>query len=475
MRSETPNDPTRWRQVADRELYPDVAGLLTTLVIERWLRAPYLSTAAWLREFDAWDGDRRRAWQDERLGEILAHARRHVPYYRARADAAGGDPRAALARMPVVDKALIRADMEAFLSDRTSRTSTVTKRTGGSTGDPWEYPLDRTAWTHMYAAQLHFFERAGVRYGEPVLTLGVPRLPGLTTGWKANLRRRLERKTLSATSFEVDPDASLRRAREALAAGATLWYGYAGTLAAMAHAVLDAGLEVRGPRAIVTTAEPLHPAWRDAIERAFRSPLYDEYGCNDGGVLAQSCPRGRFHLAENLSVVEVLDGDTPCPQGVEGDIAITNLHARALPFIRYRNGDRGVLGEGACPCGRAGATLERIAGRTGDRVRLRDGTLLSVMTFAQVFKLTPGVRRWQVVQPDVDRLVVRLDVRPDFDDVQGATILDYVRARTNGRVEVSLSVSEPIVLTPAGKHKVVVRNGDPAPTPMSATAGRGDR
>jgi phenylacetate-CoA ligase len=225
----------------------------------------------------------------------------------------------------------------------------------------------------------------------------------------------------------------------------------------MAHAVNEEGVTVRGPVAIVTFAEPLRPGWKEAIETAFQAPLYDEYGCNDGGLLAQSCERGRFHLAENLSIVEVLDGLDPCPPGVEGDVAITNLHSRALPFIRYRNGDRAVLGEGTCPCGRSGATLERMAGRTGDRVELPDGTLMSLMTFAQVFKRTPGVRRWQVVQPDRSHLVVRLDVSPDFDAVQRQTILDYVRKWTSNQVEVDVDLSEPIELTPAGKHKVVVR------------------
>ena len=60
---------------------------------------------------------------------------------------------------------------------------------------------------------------------------------------------------------------------------------------------------------------------------------------------------GRFHVAENISLVEILDGDEPCPPGVEGDIVVTNLHAQALPFLRYRVGDRAVLGDGPCPCG----------------------------------------------------------------------------------------------------------------------------
>ncbi|HEX7094995.1 MAG TPA: hypothetical protein VF183_03875, partial [Acidimicrobiales bacterium] len=448
------------RRLTLAELGVNLRSFLAVALLEPMMGIQHISNVRWLAEFWSWPAARREAWRRARLYETLAIAARDVPFYRRLLSRGvlGDDPFEALHQLPSVDKATIREREEEFLSVRRESIPAIPKRTGGSTGEPWQYALDKRAWSHMYAAQLHFFERAGVRYGERMLTLGVPVMPGTTAATlRGRLRRRFENRVAASSSFEVDDRASLARAREAVSVRAALWYGYAGTIAAMADAVLTSGVALPGPRAIVTMAEPLQPAWRERIELAFGAPVFDEYGCNDGGVLAQSCAAGRFHLAENLSIVEILDGDRVCEPGEEGDVAITNLHARVLPFIRYRNADRAELGDGPCPCGQPGETLLRVLGRTGDRVELPDGTSLSVMTFAQVFKRTPGVRRWQVVQKSSGDLVVRLDVRDDFTNDEQRLIVDYVVERTRDQVRVRTTTTEPIDRTPAGKHKVVVR------------------
>lgn len=443
-------------------LYVPVLGLATVLVIEPLVGARYLSTAEWLREFDAWLPDRRREWQRRQLASVLGHAAAHVPFYR---DLIGAGPDARsmpLHELPIVDKDQIRGDTQRFLSEGWEGMPHLVKATGGTTGDPWRYVLDKRAWAHMYGAALHFRERIGSHYGEPMVILGSP--PSLVPGgasWKARLRGQLERRLVTAAGVEVDPVASLERARQAGILGAALWYGYAGTLAAMADAVLSARVHVPPPKAIVSTAEMLQPEWRRRIEDAFAAPVFDEYGCNDGGVLAQSCRRGRFHVADNLSLVEVLEGNRPCPPGVEGDVVVTNLHARVLPFLRYRVGDRAVIGDGLCPCGHPGTTLERISGRRGDRVLLPGGVELSAIAFGHVFKETPAVRRWQVVQEDAGHLTVRLDVAVGFDRSQEERIRSYFRERCGDRLQVRTTTSEPIERSRAGKHKVVVRRIQP--------------
>lgn len=450
---------TEW--APPRSLYPHVLAVLTTLVIEPAFRAPYLSISQWLRDFYARPAPGRDAWRRQRFHEVLDHAATHVPFYRTLL--AGTDTGSTeLHRLPVVDKARIRADMASFRSEGWEDMPHVVKKTGGTTGDPWRYPLDRRAWAHMYGAALHFRERAGYRYGERLVVLGSPSsiMPG-GSGLQARARARLERRVVSAAGLRVDHSSSLERARRASDLQGVLWYGYAGTIEAMADAVARAGIEVLAPHAIVTTAETLQPSWRRRIEDTFGVPLYDEYGCNDGGVLAQSCARGRYHVAENISMVEVLDGDEPCPPGVEGDVVVTNLHARVLPFLRYRTGDRAVAGEGPCPCGTAGTTLESIAGRQGDRLRLPDGTELSPISFGHCFKeATPNVRRWQVVHDQPAHVTVRLDVHPHFGEDEVRAVESYFADLLGTDVGLTVTTTDPIEVTRAGKHKVVVKAFD---------------
>jgi phenylacetate-CoA ligase len=437
------------------DLYPRLLEVATRHAIEPMVGAPYLSIAAWLHDFSSWSPARRHDWQGRRLEYVLAHAARHVPFYRDLAR----NGRIRLESLPIVDKAMVRSDADAFRSELSL--PSVVKRTGGTTGDPWTYELDRQAWAHVYAAGIHFWERVGYRYGERVAVLGTP--PSLISGangWKDRLRRAVERRVYPSTGIETDHEASLAHARAASASRAVLWYGYASMLAGMADAVAAEGLSLPGPRAIVTTSEPLLSEWRRRIEAAFGVPVYDQYGCNDGGVLAQTCREGRFHLAENVSLLEVVEGDTPCSPGVEGELVVTNLHARVLPFLRYRVGDRAVLGEGTCPCGQDGATLERIAGRTGDRLRLPDGTELSLPGLTTAFWEAPNVRRWQLVQPELGRIRVRLELADGFDDAEAARLEGALRKRCGDAVAIELVANEPFERAPEGKLQVLISRVD---------------
>jgi hypothetical protein len=79
------------------------------------------------------------------------------------------------------------------------------------------------------------------------------------------------------------------------------------------------------------------------------------------------------------------------------------------------------------------------------------------VAFGHVFKQTPAVRRWQVVQEDPTHLIVRIDGTNGFDSSQAERILSYFRERCGKGFHVSITTSEPIERSPAGKHKVVIR------------------
>jgi phenylacetate-CoA ligase len=459
-RARFPRPPLRYGAtivpLVDRFYPPLLAGVLRR-PLERGAGAPYLATARWLREFYAWPAERRREWQDRRLDEIIRHIRRDVPFY-AGCAAPDGNPRSALAALPVVDKVRIKHEPDAFHARGWKEMCTLAKTTSGSTGQPFAYVLDCRAWAHIYAAAINFRERVNVRYGERVVLLGAPTALGLEApDSKRALRHRIERHDRSLTGFDIGRAASLERARQAGRRDAAMWYGYASTIAAMAQAVLSEGITTPGPRAIVTMAEVLQPAWREQIRQAFRAPVFDEYGSNDGGVLSQTCEHGRFHLAENVSIVEVLEDGAPCPPGVEGEVVVTNLHARALPFVRYRIGDRAVPATGACECGRSGPALEHVTGRSGETILLPDGSEISGHAFGMLFANTPGVERWQIFQSDPSSIRIRLDVGEPLDDGRRDAIQGFARRHCGPDVAVHIVTDEPLDRTTGGKLRMVVR------------------
>jgi phenylacetate-CoA ligase len=181
-------------------------------------------------------------------------------------------------------------------------------------------------------------------------------------------------------------------------------YGYGQCLYRLAEYVeaSGAGLQDLGIVAVITTAEMTSEAQREQMRSAFGAPVVNEYGCTETGIIAMDCPEGSMHLMDDALVVEVARDGKPVAPGEEGEILVTELHGALMPLIRYRTGDRGVLSDRPCPCGRPFASLERLSGRVTDLLRCPDGTLVDPYTIESVLKDRPemyeAVRQWRVEQ-----------------------------------------------------------------------------
>ena len=61
----------------------------------------------------------------------------------------------------------------------------------------------------------------------------------------------------------------------------------------------------------------------------------------------------------------------PLPDGEVGELILTAPTKEAFPALRYRTRDLAWLTRDACPCGRTGARISRILGRTDDMLIVR--------------------------------------------------------------------------------------------------------
>jgi phenylacetate-CoA ligase len=95
------------------------------------------------------------------------------------------------------------------------------------------------------------------------------------------------------------------------------------------------------------------------------------------------------------------------PPNLEGDLVATLLVNRAMPLLRYRTGDRGVLRPGRCTCGCPMPLLGVVTGRTADILIMRDGHRISPYALTSAIERIPGLLRYQVSQLDQARVRVR--------------------------------------------------------------------
>ena len=181
------------------------------------------------------------------------------------------------------------------------------------------------------------------------------------------------------------------------------------------------------------------------------------YGGRDAGFIAHECPSGNMHVTAEDIVVEIIDeAGRVLPPGQSGEIVVTHLATRDYPFIRYRTGDIGTLGEEACPCGRGLPILKDIQGRSTDFVVAEDGTVMHGLALIYVLRDIPGVARFKIVQESLELTRVWVEPNADFDaSASLETIVAGLKARLGQSVDIDVQMVEMLPAEKSGKHRYV--------------------
>lgn len=149
------------------------------------------------------------------------------------------------------------------------------------------------------------------------------------------------------------------------------------------------------PRTVLLSADQVPGSLRRRIEEIWGCQTYAHYGMTECGLgCALQCEaRSDYHIRHNDLLVEVIDPltcDVAAP-GVYGEIVISTLNRTAMPLIRYRTGDGGVLMAGRCVCGGMVRRLGRIDARRYDAGIPEDVREMDRATLEEVLFSTPEV------------------------------------------------------------------------------------
>lgn len=402
-----------------------------------------------------------REWQEQRLRALVTHACATVPYYAELFRQLGLAPHdihtaADLPKLPLLSKEIIRENLERLKS----RTARGLRRfaTGGSTGQPLIFYLGPTRVSSDIAARwraeswwgVGIGDREFVIWGSPVELTKQDRL--------RDLRDRIFRTRL-LSAFEMSPEIMDRYLDELTRRGCRRVFGYPSSIALLCEHAQRRGRDLcrLGVRAVFVTAEYLWDHWRQTIAEAFGCPVVNGYGGRDSGFIAQECPAGGMHLTADRLLVEIVDeGGRPLPSGELGEIVVTHLDTPEMPFLRYRTGDMGTLGSGACACGRTLPLLARIEGRKTDFIVAPDGRILHGLSLIYVLRELEGIEQFRITQKALDEFEIELVRNGSYDSGNEARIREAFAARLRAPVTVLFRYSEGLRPAAGGKFRYVI-------------------
>lgn len=411
-----------------------------------------------------------------RLAQLLLHAIDTVPYYNdltALRQEIKSNPEAALAKFPVIDKAVLRGSFERMLSSRPDK-HTLTNTSGGSTGEPVRFIQDVDYRDWAEANKNLFSGWIGHRPGDcHVKIWGAPRdIFGGGTSWKKMLRNFAVNETI-LNCYRVGPQQWDDFTQKLNSLRPSLLESYADAGYEYARYVLDQQHQIHQPRGIITSAGLLLPHMKHTIAKAFNCPVLNRYGSREVGDIACSCPQGdSLHVSELTHFVEIVTPDNqPCPPGVEGELQITVLTNRSMPLIRYRIEDRATWDAAPCPCKRHTKMLASIAGRSNDYLIAADGSQVNGTALTTLLYEFPEVRRFQFRQSPDHSIAMLLEPQPGVASEHFDTIAAKARAKMvtllGEAATIATETVSDIPPTPTGKHRYVVNELLPQNPPAS--------
>jgi phenylacetate-CoA ligase len=438
--------------------------LVQSLIYPLWARRSHpqyhrysrnFARTQWLSEFEL------LRLQLELLRSQLMHAYRNVEFYRRRMEAEKITPLDIrslddMRLLPPLTKRDIQEHGAALLAMNIPENRRDQNQTGGSTGSPLQFWVDKERFDSRRAstdrhngwAGLHPGEWCAVLWGS-TYELGTAVIPKIT--WR---HRLLDRSLLLNTSMISEEElrkfiALLRRYRP------RRLKAYAQSAAMFAQYCRTVGADDIQFDSIITSAEVLLPENRALIEETFRGKIFNRYGCREISVIASECEHHTgLHVNADALLVEIepIAGGPPD----SGRVLVTDLYNRSMPLIRYEIGDVARWTDTRpCPCGRSLPRLATVEGRITDFLCLPDGKMISGPSLALLVGQVAEIRQAQFIQTSSKD--IRLDVVPA--EGYGSHTVDELQRRLypylRGQIRLTIRAVDRILSEKSGKFRFV--------------------
>lgn len=414
-----------------------------------------------MEETQWWDKDRLQDYQLSRLRNFLSNVQEHVPYYRHLFAELDFDPASIqslseLARIPLLNKSIIREHTEALKSDQAQHLAR--NNTGGSSGEPLVFFIGKQRVSHDIAAKWRATRWWDVDIGDTEMVIwGSPIELGAQDRLR-NLRDWILRTRL-LPAFEMSEQkldqflAEIRRMRP------EMLFGYPSALSHIARHAEEKGLAMDdlGIKVAFVTSERLYDEQRQQISKVFDCPVANGYGGRDAGFIAHECPIGGMHITAEDILVEIIDAEgNALPPGQSGEIVVTHLATDDFPFIRYKTGDMGVLDDKSCACGRSLPMLKEIQGRSTDFVVAHDGTVMHGLALIYILRDLPQINAFKIVQESLDVVKIWVVTKAALDAALVSKIEQDFKDRLGQPVSIIVEQVQQIPAEKSGKFRYVI-------------------
>jgi phenylacetate-CoA ligase len=406
--------------------------------------------------------------QRRRVGGIVRHAYRHVPYYRETMDRLGLRPdgirtAADLGRLPLIDREQLQRDPLHFVSRARPLDRYLKMQTGGSSGAPITYFRDALRLRGIgHHERRHAVERrlTGRRWRARILDITSPLSPAVAIRRAVSGRllvpawARMEGRELSL----LDPPQQALAVMNEYRPDMVISYGsYLEALFQHAH---HSGADFHRPAVAVYHSDALSDAARGLLCERLGISVLTYYSAVEAPAIGFECEEHLgLHLNRDLYPVRIVDPDgEELPDGRSGEVVVSNLVNRGTVLLNYWLGDvASKLTRSDCPCGRSLPLLSFLEGRVADWVSTQSGDRMHPQGVRTLFTDEEEVWRYQVVQRSLSHFALTLVTSPSCDRRRlQARLADKFARRLGQRTTIEVAFADSLPRSRRGKVRTVV-------------------
>jgi len=403
----------------------------------------------------------------EGLTGLLRWACAQAPYYREFCSQAGLDPARLqaddLSVFPLMTKRDLRDRQERFLASGRITSNCLPNATSGSTGVWFEFFVNRATVDLRAGNAMLGDSWTGWLPGDKQAVLwGHPREGKIARSLRGRVVATYVHRSLHLNTYDMDETVLADFAARLRTWQPVMIRGYAAALAFLSEYLTRIGIDIHPPKGIISTAETLTDEYRASIEGCFGCKVINRYGSREFSTVAQQCEQvAGLHVFNDRLHLEIVrpDGE-PCEPGERGEIVVTSLDNRVMPFIRYRTGDLGRSQDGTCACGRGFPLLAAVEGRTSELIVGKNGKYYSCLGRRFFGVDIAGIEHMQVIQETLEEIEIRIVPNQGWTEESSAQLTTCVQDLL-GDVHLKISLVEKIPPSPSGKFPFAISKVSP--------------
>ncbi|WP_026451802.1 AMP-binding protein [Aequorivita capsosiphonis] len=404
------------------------------------------------KSYDAMSSEALEQVQKEKLAAILKYALAKSPYYRN----LSLPPEASLKDFPILTKGILREKAEAIISEEFKKENLEKNHSSGSSGVQSFTYMTFDHKFYLRALQTHWWSWGGYKPGERLIQTGISPKRTFPKKLKDIFFRTnyVEAFALNRKTIEDILHRSENKNPKHLA-------GYPSALNEMALTAISED-KVYHFNSLISYGDKLYGQHKKNFARAFQNPIIvNTYGCAEGLHMACKVDQPYYYIMSPHVFLEIVDdGGNPVKDGERGHILVTCLTNYAMPLIRYKLGDLGIM----LPKEKYPKNvqfnyplLQEITGRETDVIKIPNGNTLIVHSFTGIIEFYEEIKQFKAIQIAKDKITIEymLENNEKLSLKAEKEISEKLRNLTDNSMEISLTQVKVITASPSGKPQII--------------------